>query len=153
MRRHPTSEPMRFITRELITYTAASAASLGVDMGVLTLLVSGFGWPYLPAAITSFVTGGLFLYFASTVFVFRFRRITNRAIELPVFLALGLIGLVVNTIVIYAAVEALHVHYLLAKGLAAGCTFALNYLLRRNLMFSRVPVALSRIPAPEPTDG
>jgi len=134
---------MRFMTRELVTYTAASAASLGVDVGVLTLLVSRGGWQYLPAAIASFVVGGVFLYYVSTVFVFRFRRITNRVIELPVFLALGLIGLVVNTIVIFAAVEALHVHYLIAKGAAAGCTFTLNYVLRRSLMFSRLPVPLT----------
>jgi putative flippase GtrA len=122
-------------------------------VGVLTLLVSKGGWQYLPAAITSFVAGGVFLYFLSTAFVFRFRRISNRVIELPVFLALGLIGLVVNTLVIFAAVETLHVHYLLAKGAAAGCTFALNYVLRRNLMFSRVPGALTRIAAAEPRDA
>ena len=148
MRRHPV-RPTRFITRELVTYTAAAAASLGVDVGVLTLLVSKCGWQYMPAAIASFVTGGVFLYFVSTTFVFRLRRITNRVIELPVFLALGLIGLVVNTIVIFVSVEMLHVHYLLAKGAAAGCTFALNYALRRSLMFSSLPV---RMPA-EPRDA
>jgi putative flippase GtrA len=117
---------------------------------VLTLLVSKCGWQYLPAAIASFAAGGVFLYFVSTAFVFRIRRITNRVIELPVFLALGLVGLVVNTLVIFAAVEALHVHYLVAKGAAAGCTFTLNYVLRRSLMFSHVAPPMA---AAEPRDA
>jgi len=123
---------------EFIRYFAAAAASLAVDVGVLTLLVSCLGWQYLPAAVTSFFAGGVFLYFLSTSFVFQFRRIPNAAVELPVFIGLGLAGLLVNTIVIYVAVEMAHVHYLIAKGGAACCTFATNFVLRRNIMFSRL---------------
>jgi putative flippase GtrA len=92
----------------------------------------------LTAATTSFAAGGAFLYFVSVNFVFGFRRISNRAIELPLFLALGVAGLIVNTTVMFVAVEKVHLHYLVAKVAAAGCTFTVNFLLRRNLLFSRL---------------
>ncbi len=126
---------------EILLYTLASGAALLVDAGILTLLVKWLGAPYLWAATASFVTGGVFLYVLSVRMVFRFRRIPNPALELPVFLALGLVGLAVNLTVMWVAVESLHVHYLVAKGSASACTFAMNFLLRRNVMFSRAPMA------------
>ena len=132
---------MRSSILEFLTYAAASAAALALDFGVLALLVSRVGWAPLPAAAVSFTVGGVFLYFASTRFVFRFRRIANPAIELPLFVALGFVGLLVNTAVIFVAVETFQLHYLAAKAVAAGCTFTTNYLLRRHLMFSRLAQA------------
>lgn len=129
---------MRNSILELLSYAAASAAALAVDVSVLALLVSQAGWGYLPAACVSFTVGGVFLYFISIRFVFRFRRITHRALELPLFVALGLAGLVVNAAVMFVAIESAHLHYLLAKGAAAGCTFATNFVLRRRLMFARL---------------
>lgn len=129
---------LRPASSELLRYAAASGAALAVDFAVLTCLVSGAGWPYLAAATVSFVAGGLFLYALSIKVVFRFRRLPNPALELPLFIALGLAGLVVNCLVIYVAVNACHLNYLAGKAAASVCTFGVNYLLRRNAMFSRI---------------
>ena len=123
---------------EFCKYAAASGAALLVDASVLAALVSGAGWPYLIAAAISFISGGVFLYAVSVKVVFRFRRILNPAFELPLFIALGLVGLAVNCLIMFIAVSACHVNYLIAKGAAAVCTFSLSYVLRRNAMFSRV---------------
>ena len=128
---------MRASTAELLLYAGASGAALVLDVAVLTALVERAGWPYLAAAASSFIAGGVFLYVLSVKFVFPLRRIGNPVVELPLFVALGLAGLVVNTAVMFAAVEAAHTHYLIAKAGAAACTFATNFLLRRNVMFSR----------------
>lgn len=122
---------------EFIRYGAASGAALLVDVSVLTFLVSGAGWPYLSAAATSFIVGGVFLYFVSIKVVFQYRRVRNPALELPLFVALGLVGLAVNCAVMFVAVDTCHLNYLSAKGAAALFTFTINYLLRRNAMFSR----------------
>jgi len=129
---------MRNSMTEFLMYAAASAAALVVDIGVLTLLVARYGWDSVAAAAVSFIVGGVFLYFISARFVFRFRRITNPALELPLFIVLGLVGLMVNTAVMFVATESVHLHYLLAKAAAAGCTFTTNFLLRRRLLFSRL---------------
>ena len=131
---------------ELLLYAAASGAALALDVAVLYVLVSRGGWPYLGASVVSFVCGGVLLYGLSVRFVFEFRRIRNPALELPAFVALGAAGLLVNSVVIYAAVEFAHLYFLLAKLAAAGCTFAANFLLRRSLLFSRA-VRLENRPA------
>jgi putative flippase GtrA len=136
-RRVPAATSMRKSATELATYTVASAAALAVDVAVLTILVSRAGWQYLPSAAVSFTAGAVFLYVLSIKVVFRVRRVSNPILELPFFVGLGLVGLVVNTAVMYVVVEALHLHYLIAKAIAAGCTFLTNFVLRRNLLFSR----------------
>jgi putative flippase GtrA len=127
---------------EFLAYALASAAALGVDGGLLSVLVGWAHWNYLLAAATSFVCGGIFLYFISVRVVFRFRRINRAALELPLFVGLGAVGLFTNVLVMYIAVEGAHIHYLIAKGAAAACTFITNYLLRRHLLFAQPqPVA------------
>lgn len=131
---------MKLVRREmseLYKYAAASGAALLVDGGVLAALVSGAGLPYMMAAAISFVTGGAFLYVLSVKVVFRVRRVQNPALELPLFVALGLVGLAVNCVVMLFAISTCHMNYLIAKGAAAVCTFSVNYLLRRNAMFPR----------------
>jgi putative flippase GtrA len=129
---------MRSFFRELGFYGMASAAALGVDMGLLALLVTAASVQYLVAATISFVAGGLLLYVLSTTVIFRFRRIGNRTLELSYFAGLGSVGLVVNAAVIYLVVEMWHLHFMIAKLLAAGCTFGTNFLLRRYILFSPV---------------
>lgn len=126
-------------TSELLKYTAASGAALAVDVGLLALLVSQVGLPYLIASAISFIVGGVFLYLVCVTLVFRYRRVPNPTFELPLFIGLGLVGLTVNCLVMYVAVSQLQIDYLAAKGVAAGVTFGVNFGLRRLVMFSRTP--------------
>jgi putative flippase GtrA len=132
--------------REVFTYGLATGFAFGVDIGLLTLLVSRLQFHPVLAAALSFTVGGVVLYFLSVRFVFRKRRITNRTLELSYFVGLGVAGLAVQTIVMLVAVDALHVHYLIAKLCAACCTFVANFLLRRTLLFSHAATA-------KPADG
>jgi putative flippase GtrA len=122
--------------REFIAYGLATCLAFALDLAVLTLLVSQAHLHYALAAALSFMSGGALLYFLSVRFVFRFRRLVNRPAEFSSFIAIGLIGVAIQTAVMLIAVESLHVHYLLGKIAAAGCTFVTNYLLRRTLLFS-----------------
>ena len=76
-------------------------------------------------------------------YVFRFRRIEDRRVEFAGFAAIGpRFGLAVNTGVMFAGIEWLRLHYLLAKVLAGGFTFVLNYVVRRVTLFT--PLQASR---------
>lgn len=124
--------------REFGFYGAASAIALAVDVGLLELLTSVLHIHYLVAATVSFVSGGVVLYALSVTFVFRARALDNRTLEISFFLALGVIGLIVNGVVIHVAVSAWHAPVLAGKLVAAGFTFCANFLLRRLLLFSPV---------------
>jgi putative flippase GtrA len=142
------SNPVRATIEDLLRYAVASAAALAVDVGLLTLLVSHARLPYLPASALSFTAGAVLLYLVCVKFVFRYRRVPTPVLELPLFVALGLVGLAVNCLVMYLGVSQLHENYLLAKALAATFTFGTNFALRRVGMFSRAarphsPLALA----------
>lgn len=132
------------LMRELLAYGLSSAAAFATDIGLLAVLVRYAGLHYLAAATISFVSGALVLYLLAITVVFRFRRIDNRTLELTYFVALGGAGLAVNVAVMAAVVELAHLHFLAAKVIAAGCTFLVNFLLRRQLLF--VPAAPSGSP-------
>lgn len=124
---------------ELGSYGVASAAALALDVGLLTLLVEVANWPYLIATVVSFIAGGVLLYALSTRFVFhsRGRRLGAGVLELSCFVGLGTVGLLVNTLVMYAMVSGFGLQLLHAKLCAAGCTFGVNFMLRRQLLFAR----------------
>ena len=131
---------MRRILRELVSYALASAVALTADTGLLLILTQRLGWDYRPASVCSFVIGATVAYLLSVRFVFGSRRLRNRKLEFGYFLVLGLAGLAVNSVVIFFTVGTLGFKILVAKGMAAVCTFTTNFALRRQLLFrSGVP--------------
>jgi putative flippase GtrA len=133
---NPRASKLRSLTRELVGYGSASAVALAVDVSLLALLVEKAGWHYLAASVVAFVCGGLVAYLMSVKFVFQLHRIRSRPLEVSWFLALGTAGLVVNALVLSLAIGAAGLGLLTAKACAAGCTFATNFALRRNLLFA-----------------
>ena len=94
------------------------------------------GWHYLLASVVAFSVGAAVAYALSVRFVFPVRKLHNPYAEFISFLGLGLAGLAVNAAALFVAVRAVGLGLITAKLLAAGCTFATNFTLRRQLLFS-----------------
>jgi putative flippase GtrA len=122
------------LLREVSGYGAASAAALSVDMGLLWVLVH-VGIDYIAASALSFTAGAVVAYLLSITLAFRRHRIRNRTVECLGFVGIGIAGLMINTLVIYASVQFLGLHYMLGKSAAAGFTFVFNFIARRQLLF------------------
>jgi putative flippase GtrA len=122
------------LLREFSGYGVASAAALSVDMGLLWTFVH-VGINYVVASVASFTAGAVVAYWLSITLAFRRHRMRDRRVELLGFVAIGVMGLIINTSVIYTAVQFLGLHYMLAKSAAAGFTFAFNFIVRRQLLF------------------
>lgn len=117
-------------------YIGASALAFVADISILAVLVSGFDLPYLVAAAISFMAGTVVVYWLSIRHVFDYRRLQDWRPEFSVFAGLGLAGLAVNLAAMYVLVSVTGLHFLLAKVGAAACTFAVNFLLRRWVLFT-----------------
>jgi putative flippase GtrA len=128
---------MRALFQQVAGYAAASLLALAADMSVLWILVRYFHWAYLAAATVSFLTGASVAYYFSSRLVFKEHRMNSRAAEFASFVAIGTLGLAVNALVIEIAVERLGLHIMIAKCVAAGCTFVCNFVARRQLLFVR----------------
>ena len=118
-------------------YSIGASLAFAVDLVVLSILVEVFGWHYLAAAGVGFVAGTAVLYWFAVRYVFSFRRVADARREFAVFATVGVVGIVLNLAIIYAAVELLRFHYLGAKVLASMVTFLANFGLRRVLLFTQ----------------
>ncbi len=123
-------------SRELQCYFLASAAALGVDIGVMVLTKETLGVHYLAAAALGFLTGLVTAYVLSIRWVFWHRRQTDWRREFPLFAATGLCGLSLNHGIMWAGTDGLGLDYTLSKVISAACVFLINFLLRKLLLFS-----------------
>jgi putative flippase GtrA len=120
---------------EAAKYAAASAVALVVDTALLLLLTRYAGWYYLLAATVSFLAGATVAYVLSVRFVFHTHRLHSRGLEFTSFVLLGLVGVAINSLVLFVAVGRLGIDLLYAKAVAASFTFVANFALRRQLLF------------------
>ena len=127
---------MRTLLIEAFCYGLVSAIALGVDMSVLWASAHLAGMHYQLAAALGFAGGATVAYLLSVRFVFRSRQLSRQSVEFAAFLGLGLAGLLVNAAAMAVAVGTIGLGLVTAKLLAAGCTFAANFTLRRQLLFS-----------------
>lgn len=131
------------IAIELFRYGFVSLAALLVDFSCLLFLAKYIH--YQAAAGISFILGGLVAYSLSVKFVFKQRTIDRVSTEAGLFLALGLIGLVVNASILNASIKHWSLSLPLAKGLAAGATFTCNFVLRKGLLFTRAQPTIAPV--------
>ena len=124
----------RTTAEELLRYLAVSGAALAVDTA--GLLVAANFVHYLWAATFGFVLGAMTAYLLSVRWVFRHRRLAAfPKIEFAAFAAVGVVGLGLNNMAIYVAVERAGLGLLAAKAVAAGLTFSFNFGLRKWGLF------------------
>jgi putative flippase GtrA len=127
---------VRSLLSEAFGYGLVSALALAVDMCLLRSLVEWAGWHYLPASAVAFSSGATVAYLLSVRFVFPARKLHNPYLEFASFVGLGLAGLLVNAAALFVAISAIGLGLITAKLLAAGCTFATNFTLRRQFLFT-----------------
>jgi putative flippase GtrA len=121
--------------REFLRYLLVSAIALEVDVVTLMILTDLAGIDYLIANIAAFVIGSVVAYVGSIRWAFSRRRIGGSA-EYVIFLVIGIVGLGINELALWAAVAGLAFPLLVAKAGAAGASFLFNFIARKILLFS-----------------
>jgi putative flippase GtrA len=132
---------MKVLVKEALGYAVASAVALAVDMSLLWMLVRFAGYGYMTAGAIAFLAGAGVAYALSVRIAFKQHRLEERRKEFAGFVAIGIMGLGINSGAIFLGVTVLGLHYLMAKCIAASLTFSCNFALRRQLLFTRRPFA------------
>lgn len=114
-------------------YASVGALSAFFDFGTLFILTDFVGLHYLASATIAFICGGSINYLFNKRWTFRSDGQHRK--QLPVFFTLATLGLIINNNIMYISVEALHLHYLLAKVLAAAIVTFWNFFGNRYLTF------------------
>ena len=132
----------RSLAFEFMRYLLVGGSAFLVDFGVLVLfnniLPELFGYRLYIATALGFIAGLIFNYIFSILFVFQTARdhITGRSFQsFMVFTLIGLIGLGLTELGMYAGTELLGIHYMLVKMIVTGIVLIWNYLGRKFFVF------------------
>ena len=120
---------------QLFRYAVVGGISFVVDYGSLWLLTEKAGLPYLWSAAIAFILGLICNYLLSTAWVFGESKLKNEWAEFAAFAIIGVIGLGLNELIMYACTDGLSFHYMLSKIVSTGIVFFWNFLARRFLVF------------------
>jgi len=123
--------------REFIRYFVASLVALVVDAGSLALFTSVLGIPYLISGAMSFSLGIAVIYILSIKWVFEKRALDNPVAEFGLFFFIGIIGLGINELVLWALTGGFGIYYLFSKGASIIVVFTWNFLARKSLLFRK----------------
>ena len=130
-------EPSEDTLVQAFRYLFVGGLAFAVDYGTLLLLKEVAGFHYLLANSVSFLFGLATNYALSVRWVFASRKLGNRYVEFLVFAAIGLVGLGVNDLVMWACTDRLGVDYRLSKLAAAGVALFWNFFARKLALFRR----------------
>lgn len=125
------------VADEGVRYFAASALALAIDFGIYVGLIRVAGVHYLIAAPLGFALGLATIYLLSIRWVFRERRLADRRAEFALFALIGLTGMALNQLILFAAVQWLAASFEVAKIISAGMIFCFNFASRKLLLFTR----------------
>ncbi|MCB1967535.1 MAG: GtrA family protein [Candidatus Accumulibacter sp.] len=128
--------PITPLMRQFIQYILVGGLAFVVDFMALFLLTEKFALHYLVSASVAFLLGLVTNYLLCVAWIFDYRALQNQAHEFAIFSLIGLVGLLLNNLLMYAFTEFLGFYYLLSKAGAAALILFFNFFFRRLLLFS-----------------
>ena len=134
---------------QFIRYIFVGGTAFVVDYGVMVILAEIFLLNSIIASTISFVLGLIVNYLLSVSWIFKSSKMQNRLAEFCAFALIGIIGLVINTIIIWLAdtVAASHMllgewfpqdkYYMIGKIISTVVVFLWNFFARKYIVFEK----------------
>lgn len=98
---------VKALIEQFLKFGVVGVIATVIDYGILMLLSQLAGWDPLPASVVSFTVSLIFNYLASMRFVFERREDISRRRELAVFVALSVVGLALNSAIMWVGTQLL----------------------------------------------
>ena len=124
------------LMRQFVQYILVGGLAFVVDFITLFLLTEKFALHYLVSASVAFLLGLVTNYLLCVAWIFDYRALQNQAHEFAIFSLIGLVGLLLNSLLMYGFTDFLGFYYLLSKAGAAALILFFNFFFRRLLLFS-----------------
>ena len=126
---------------QFFLYLIVGGLSFFIDIGAFIML-RAIEVPVIPASVTSFILASVANYLLSTVLAFERSRF-RRYIEMLRFLTVVMVGLGLNTLLVWCFVYPLSIDPIAAKIVAVPIVLIWNYLGRRLFVFgNEIPIAV-----------
>jgi putative flippase GtrA len=122
---------------EFTRYFWAGSLTFLVDFLILLLLTEVGGINYLWANLAAVSVGIVMSYLLSVKWIFLDRRYNRVVFELPIFVLICAVGILLNETLLWASVEFGNIHYLVAKIGVTLAIFAINFFVKKIVLFRR----------------
>ena len=112
---------------QILKFVIVGGIATIIDFGVLVLLKEVFGMKPVIANVISFTVSVIYNYIASVKWVFDVNKDQDKKTQFIVFVILSVIGLGINTLIIWLCDDVLGIYYLIGKVLATGIVMVFNF--------------------------
>ncbi len=119
------------LAQQLVRFGFVGIAATLIDYGIMVLLTELFGVNYLISSMISFCVSVVFNYIMSITWVFNVTGERKKAQDMTVFLVLSVIGLGINQLIMWIAVDKLHIFYMISKIGATAVVMVYNFITRK----------------------
>jgi len=120
---------------QFFRYLFVGLAAFAADFATLYLMTDLFGVHYLISNFFGFLVGLSCNYFLSVLWVFSNRKLADRKKEFMAFALIGIIGLLINQLVMWGLTDLSGIYYMYSKIVATGVVFFWNFFGRRHIVF------------------
>ena len=118
---------------QIIKFVIVGGIATVIDYIIFFVMHELLKIPTLPSNITSFTVSVIYNYIASVKWVFDVKKDDPKK-QFIVFIVLSLIGLLINTIIVYVAIDVLKWWSMIAKVLATGIVMVFNFITRKMFL-------------------
>jgi putative flippase GtrA len=116
-------------------YLVVGGIAFILDFATLVVCTEWLGFHYLAGATVGFLVGLVTNYLLSVIWVFSERNVSDWKIEFLVFGVIGVAGLILTGLMMWAGTDILRIDYRICKIATVVVVTAWNFGLRRILLF------------------
>ena len=124
------------LVRQLIVYSFVALIPTTVDFSLVYLLTEFAGLYYINSLIIGFMVGTLVSYIAQKRLTFR-NGSNKYAPQFSIFCGVSLVGLLMNTVIVFSLVEFCGLWYILGKVVSTGVVLIWNFSAHRYITFEK----------------
>lgn len=121
---------------QLVRYGIVAVIAFAIDFGLLYIFTHYLGIFYLLSATFSFFISLFLNYVLSVRWVFP-TDADKRHIQITIFIIIGIVGLVLNLLIIWLCTDIFGIYYLFSKIVAIAIVFFWSFIARR-ILFTRL---------------
>ncbi len=122
---------MKKLIAQFMKFGIVGVLAFIIDYGLMILLTEAFGVPYLASTTISFIVSVVFNYVASMRYVFKRKDDMSRRREFIIFVALSVIGLVINDVFMWLMTDQLFIDYRFSKIVVTFIVAVWNFVTRK----------------------
>lgn len=118
---------------QFLRYVFVGGFAAVINIGSLFIFKEVFNLQYLLANIVGFILGLVVNYMLSRVLVFSKEKTNNQIFEFVTYAVIGVIGLGLDTCLMWFGTSIVGIYYLLTKIISTGIVFIWNFFARKIL--------------------